>query len=380
MDTVTMPDLRELASMKDGWCVSIYMPTYPRADGEQDGLRLKNLAEATERELIDRGTRSVDAREFVAPLLDLSHHAEWEQRKTGLAIFHSKEKLVHYWLSTPFDETLVVGRRFYIRPLLPALGVNPRFIVLAISRNQVRALKCEGDRYERLSLPGLPTNIEEALNLQTADRGEQVHSGMRGDLGKEAGVFHGQGGHPDTIKEESSEYFRLVDEALRPILRQTPWPVILAGVDYEVAIYRAASDDVHIAEEFLRGGFDYVADQQLYAQALPIARRIYSAERQQAFSKYRTLLDRNRTSDDTEEIISAAHEGKIDTVFVDSSTELFGGYDPEKKSIEILPKRDPMNDLVELTVTQTLQHGGAVYPTTSDEMPEGSPMCAILRY
>ncbi len=378
MDVVTMPDLRELAATKEKWCVSVYMPTYPRADGEQDELRLKNLTEAAERELVERGMRSVDARKCVAPLLDLPRHPEWERRKTGLAVFRSNEKLVCYWLGTPFDEASIVGPRFYIRPLISALGVNPRFIILAISRNQVRVLKCTWDGSERLSLPGLPTNIEEALNLQTADRGEQVHSGMRGDLGKEAGVFHGQGGHRDTIKEESSEYFRLVDETLRPFLRQTPWPVILAGVDYEVAIYRAVSENAHIAEEFLHGGFDHVADQQLYEQAMPIARRICAAVRQQAISRYHTLLDRNRTSEDTEEIISAAHEGKIDSLFVDISAELYGRYDPERNTIETSSKRDPMYDVIELTISQTLQHGGAAYPATSDGMPAGLPMCAIF--
>jgi hypothetical protein len=381
MDTITMPDLRELISSDDGHCISIYMPTHPKGiDGKQDGLRLKNLAAAAERQLIERGMRSVEARKFVAPLAAFPFREKWERRKNGIAIFRSKKNLVHYWLDEPLQETLVVAPRFYMRPLLSAIGVSSRFIILAISRNQVRVLKCTGDGYEKLSVPRLPTNIEQALNLQTADRGEQVHSGMRGDLGKEAGVFHGQGGHRDTIKDETQEYFRLVSQVLRPVLRQTPWPVILAGVEYEVAMYRQHSDCRDIAEESLHGCFDYVTDQQLYEQVLPVATRIYQAQYQQAFSRYRTSLNRIRTSEDVDEIIPASYEGRIDTLFFDNSAELFGRYDCEKKSVEIVQERDPMLDLIELAVTQTLLHSGAVYPATGDELPASGPMCAIIRY
>jgi hypothetical protein len=59
---------------------------------------------------------------------------------------------------------------------------------------------------------------------------------------------------------------------------------------------------------------------------------------------------------------------------------LFGHYDSDKKSVEVVQEQDPMLDLIELTITQTLQHRGTVYPATCDEMPAKTPMCAILRY
>ena len=62
-------------------------------------------------------------------------------------------------------------------------------------------------------------------------------------------------GRADTVilsKKNSTSIVGLIDESLQTLLRQTPWPVILAGVDYEVRDFpRSASDcNVDIAEEF----------------------------------------------------------------------------------------------------------------------------------
>jgi hypothetical protein len=57
---------------------------------------------------------------------------------------------------------------------------------------------------------------------------------MRGDLGKHVGIFHGKGGNRYAIEEESSAYFQVATGT-----SPNPWPMILTGVDYEVAIYKA---------------------------------------------------------------------------------------------------------------------------------------------
>jgi hypothetical protein len=381
MNVVTMSDVRELVSIEDGRCVSIYMPTHPTGrEGQQDEVRLKNLIAAAEQQLLDRGMRRVEAQELLIPISKLPHYAEWQQRKQGLAIFRSEATFAHYCLDVPVEEKLVVGRRFYVKHMLSAIGAKPEFFILSISRNKVRLLKATSQGCERLHPAGLPSSMKQGLNLQVADRGEQVHSGMRGGLGKEAGVFHGQGGHRDTMKDELVEYFQLINQSIRPVLRQASWPLILAGVEYEIAIFRQMSDYAHIAGEVLYGGFDYASDRKLYLQALPIAQRFYDADRQNAFKKYRALVDRHLASDDIEEILPAAHESKIDTLFVDRSAEIFGRFDPAKKTIDIVSERDPALDLVELATIQTIRHMGTLYAARRDELPSAVPMCAIFRY
>ncbi len=382
MDLLTCSDLRALASVDDGWCVSITMPTHPVGrEGQQDAVRLKNLVTAAEKQLIARGMRGVEARELLAPMLKLPHEgAIWEKRRHGLAIFRSEEKLLVYWLAMPLDEAVIVGQRFYVKRLLPAIRVSQQVYVLAASRNHVRLLKSTWQGIENLRPPGLPANIKEALNLQVADRGEQVHSGMRGDLGKEAGVFHGQGGHSDTLKEELVEYFRLIDESVRPVLRETPLPLILAGVEYELALFRMVSEYTQIADETLHGNFDYVEDYALCTQASQLAQRYYDTERRQALARYCALADTNLASDNIAKIVPAAHQGRIDTLFADPRAEEFGRYCPDRNCIEITSQPDPTLDLVELSIAQTIRHNGTVYAAAAGELPSACPLRAIFRY
>jgi len=325
--------------------------------------------------------RGQQAGEFLKAVLKLPHdRATWRKRKQGLAIFRSEKAFANYWLATPLDESVVVDQRFHIKRLLPGIDASPPFYVLAVSRNRIRLLKVTWHGMERLHPPGLPTNIKEALNLQGADRGEQVHSGMRGDLGKEAGVFHGQGGHRDTRKEELVEYFRIIDESLRPVLGESSWPLVLAGVEYELAIFREVSDCSRIAEEMLFGSFDYVEDQTLCMHALPVAQKFYDKERRQQIAKYRSLADTNLASDDVEKVVLAAYEGRIDTLLVDYRGEEFGRFHPERNRIEFISEPDRALDLVELAIAQTLLHKGKVYAATPDELHAAGPLYAIFRY
>jgi hypothetical protein len=380
MDTITSSTLHSLASVNSDPCISIFMPTSVIGrDAVQDAVRLRNLVNSTERELAASGMDEEAARDFLCPILELPTQNAWKQRGKGLAIFHSRQLSVSYWLGASLDQASIIGQRFFIKPLL-SLQSNPlHFFVLAISRNQPRLLKANLNGFVRLNPTGLPKNIKEALNLQGADRGEQVHSAMHANFGKEAGVFHGQGGHPDTLKEEVFEYFRLVDEAIKPVLRGITSPLILAGVDYELALYRRVCDYKFLSDVPLVGTFDYVDDHGLYAASLPLARVFGEESQRRAIARYMNQADTCLASDDLEEIMVAAHEGRIDLLLVKSGHDMFGRFDAETKTIEPVDETGPDFDLVEEAIEQSITHGGEVY-AVDDKLSSPSPMHAIVRY
>jgi hypothetical protein len=381
MDTLTTSDLYELASLADGRSVSLFMPTFASGrEGQQDAVRLKNLIVTAEEQLIKRGVRGTSAREFLKPIAELPHQPAWERRKQGLAVFHSEGTSRIYWLSTPLDEAVLVGRRFYLKRLLPAMGDNPQFYVLALSRDQVRLLKATWAGVARLEVPDLPTNMELALNLQASDRGEQVHSGMRGDLGKEAAVFHGQGGRGETLKSDIVTYFRTIDRAVGSVVKKYSLPLVLAGVKYELSLFRDVCRYDNVAEESLSGCFDHVSDHELYEQALPVAQRLNGNVRTAAIAKYRQLVGSERASNAVEQIVPAAHAGRIETLLVDPRGAIPGRFDEAMNSIDFITEREPEYDLVESCVAQTLLHRGTVYPVGREELPSSRWLRAIFRY
>jgi hypothetical protein len=383
MEAITSNDLQELISVATGPCVSIFMPTHPAGrEGQQDVVRLKNLVNSAEQQLIERGMRAPTARDLLAPILRLpSDGTTWLERKQSLAIFRSAEAFIYYRLDAQLQEAALVGPRFFVKPLLPAITNCPRFFILSVSRNRPRVLKATWTNVESLRPVGFPDNFDATLNLESADRGEQVHSATNVPLGKESGVFHGQGGYRDTLKAGITSYCQRMDTALRPVLRAHSWPLVLAGVEYELAIYRRVSEYDRIVDEMLLGNFDHTEDHALCAKALPIVQRHYDAARREKLARYQSIAGTKLASDQVDEVVIAAHEGRVDTLFADPRASLFGRYSAEMHGIELLETvTDPAHDLVEQAILETLRRNGSVYDAAPQDGSPTPPLRAIFRY
>ena len=210
MDTIGPAELRKLISAETDSCISIYVPTNVNgAAAEQDPARLRDMLNQAEGELTSRGMNARIARMLLEPARKLVRdEIFWRERSSTLAMFIADGGVSAYRLPISAGERLVVGKRFYVKPLLEIDAGNGRFYVLALSENKVRLL--EGNRYgmQDVDLPDLPTNLQESLNHYQADRGAQVHSGGQvrqagaAPARKGAAVFHGQGGVKDTAKND----------------------------------------------------------------------------------------------------------------------------------------------------------------------------------
>jgi len=380
MGEITTTELRRLAELEHPNCASVFMPTFPFTNrGTEDAIRLKKLSAELASRLMDRSLRRGDAQDFVEPLLKLPTSANWARRQAGVAAFLAPGLFALFDLDQTVEEAVVIATRFYLRPLLPMVGPAIDFYLLAISRNKCRLLRCSHDSFTSIELPHVAGGMQTALNLQGADRGEQVHSAMRGDLGKEAAVFHGQGGHRDTIGQEITEYCRLVEHELRSQLADSSLPVILAGVTHETEILRRLSSQVVVAES-LAGCFDHASDSDLFRQALPIAKRHFELVRRQPIDRFRTLLDRSLVVENSGEVLAAAREGRIDTLLIqDGASRMQArGHLPDLSTIT--HGVELMSDLEEIAIEQTLLHGGSVCTASADDLGSKNRLCAILRH
>lgn len=382
MEKVTLSDLHGLVSARNENCLSLLMPTHPTGrEGQQDTVRLKNLVNKAETELLERGVRTAMVRKIVEPILELPlNKRQWAARRQGLAVFRSEEVFESYWVAIRLEESLIVDERFHVKRLLPALNSYPPFFVLVLSRSHLRLLRGTWYGCESVLPRDVPTNMVEALNLQTADRGEQVHSARRGNLGKEGAVFHGQGGHRDTLKEEIAEYFQLVEHAIQPVVRDSNWPLILAGVDYESAIFRDVAAHLPIDEETLDGSFDYTSDEEIYQRSLPLARKNYAHVKSHALDTLVDFAHTGRASYEVEKIVPAAHQGQVETLFVNPQAAEYGRFRPETNWVEFTSERRPELDLVEEATEQTILHRGTVYAAIPAELPDDCAMGAVFRF
>jgi Bacterial archaeo-eukaryotic release factor family 7 len=383
MNSLGQEQLRFLADNKASPCISIYLPTHPSGEEMQgDRIRLKNLLDRAEPMLLAEGLSPFAARDLLAAArLLLTDEEFWRLRGRGLAVLVAPGVFRHFRLPDCFDEALVVSGRFQIKPLIPHASGQYDFFLLALTQNGAKLYKGSQAALRELPVPGMPANLKEAVDLETGERGEQVHAGGKHGIGKQAAVFHGQGGQPDAHKGDLAQYFQAVWHAVRPIVHEERIPLIVAAVDYLLPIFRAACDYPYLLERGIGGNPDGRSEQDLHARAVTAIAPILEGVRKEAADKYRRLAGTGKASEDLREVLQSAAQGKIDTLFVERNSHQWGRFEEREQTV-VLHERFQTgdDDLLDLAAMKTLAGRGRVYVVPRGEMPCRESAAAVYRY
>jgi hypothetical protein len=382
MNRIRRADLQQLLEPREGPCVSISLPMHLTGrDGMEDPVRLRNLADQAEDALVNRGLRSPSARNLLAPVRALpADNLAWQHRGEAVAIFVAPNFLRVLHASGRIEASVHVNDRFCVRPLLPLITEDDRFFLLAISQNRVRLFEGDAIKLSELEVTGIPRNMNDALKIENADRGEQVHSAMRGSLGKQAAVFHGQGGKPETAKEDLRQFLQQVASVVDRRLMGERVPLVVATVAATLPLWREISRYSYLADGFVAGNPDHLTPSELHAKSWLVAEPAVARRRdwlQQRLNK----AEGTRVSAGLRQIVPAAIAGRIDALFLDCTSSRWGRYDAESHSAVIHAAREPGDqDLVELAAVETLRHRGEVIAVPHNNGKSGAEAEALLRF
>ncbi len=381
---VTRDEIRNLLQAPGCPCVSIYMPTFRAGvEMQQNPIRLKNLLRVIQGRLGEIEMGDAQAADLMAPLRDLlDDQTFWQLQSDGLALFRSPEIFRVHRLPGSFDELAVVEKRFHLKPLFSLLNGDGRFYVLALSLKNIRLIAASRHSAEELDLPGVPRSMQEALGDLTY-QDTQFKTGPRGKAVSRAPIFHVHGSGEDDLKGEILNFFNLADKALLKYMDRDA-PVVLAGVDYLLPRYKETTEHPKVLDEGLLGNPDLLSPDELRDAAWEIVEPLFLEKRRRAAERYGELLGTGRASSRYEEILPAAHDGRIDTLFVARGVRLWGRYDSKSREVHLQEDqtgpRDVSEDLLDLAAVQTFLNSGTVYAVPRQEVPDGQAMAAIFRY
>lgn len=385
MDILNPADLRSLIAQQEKWCVSMYMPTHRVGrEQQQNPIRLKNLLAQAETKLLASGLRRPEVQSLMGPAEELLWNKDfWQHQGDGLAILLTNDFIRVYRLPVEFDELLIISNSFHIKPLIPCLGRGIQFYILAVSQNNVRLFQGTADTVDEIGL-NFPTNMEDTLWMDNPERYLNMHSGSisTGEGQGGSGIFHGHG-----IEEEDKKnilrFFQSVNEGLNGLLENKNIPMVLAGVEYLLPIYREASSYQNLLKDEIPGNPDRENFKELHEKAWKIMRPIFEESQKKAFEKYEQFQGQQNglATADLKAAIRAAKFGQVESLFVPLGLQKWGRYDAETDKMTLAPEPSPENeDLLDLAATETILNSGQVFAVPPEQMPGNVEVAAILRY
>ena len=384
MKFFTKNDLKNLTDHNDTPCVSIFIPTERAGqDVQKARIELKNQLGLAHEKLVLSGMRSPDADDILKPAKALLDDAMfWQYQSGGLAIFLSANLFQYFRVPIELTTLVVVKRHFYVKPLLPLLGAERIYYVLAVSQNHVRLIKCSEDSVEEVSVNEMPQSLEEALKYDDTEKHLHYHINGHQKNGHSDSVYHGiGGGSDDDNKNNILRYFRMVDNALQRYFKNDKTPFIMFAVDYLHPIYIDANSMENYVKEGIKGNPDGLSSKEIMNLSADYMKPYFQKGEEQALDRFDTYRASGKTSVEFGDIIPAAMSGRVEALFIPEGLQHWGFYDEmTAKTMEAEESNPISEDLFELAAVHTLLTDGKVFVEKRDRMPQGAEIAAVLRY
>ena len=392
MYLLSKDELTNLTTRRPGWHVSLFMPMHRASiETQQNPIRCKNLMREAETQLLDSGLGTAEVQQLLEPVEQLlDDYSFWQHQSDGLALFLSPHLSRSYRLPLAFEDLAVVAGRFHVKPLLPLFTGDGRFYVLALSQNAIRMLECTRHSARQLELEDVPPNLAEALKYDDPEKQLQYHTGTQttqmpggagGQAARRSAMYHGHGVGTDDDKVNLVRYFRKVAQGLHDVLRDEQVPLVLAGVDYLLPLYREANAYAHLVEEGITGNPEGLRTEELHEQGWRIVEPLFAQQQAEAAAAYKRYMGTGRASNDLLDIVPAAYNGRVDSLFVATGVQQWGSFDPDTQEVRLQQEATPENeDLLDSAAVHTFLNSGTVYAVTPDAMPDSTPIAAVYRY
>lgn len=374
----------KLANTHKLYCVSIYLPMHK--DGKTQNER---LAQATLKQCLKKVTANLERHEmhpqeikkYLKPVEALLTNIElWRNPSDGLALFLDKNEFNYYVLPVSFEIKTMVSDHFYLLPLLPLYQEEETYYVLELSQDYVKLYEANKYGYQDMLIEDFaPPQLEEAVGFDFRQNMLQFRGGQSF---QGAETYHGKGPGKDDVKKELFTYFRAIDNGVNKIIFNKKAPLILACANPLFGLYKEANTYPNLFENYIAGDSEFKNKTKLHQESWKLVHPYFEKTKEDKLLQYKELYHTPKTSYQISEIVPAAINGKIDTLFVQTGEDEFGIFDQQTNRVLFRKETDLNNaSLTDLCAVNTFLQGGKVFFLASEKMPDqGQIMNALLRY
>lgn len=361
---MNLHDLRDLQEVHTYPSLTITLPTHRTSpDNQQDPIRVKNLvSEARNRLLKEFSRRELDP--LLSRLDEVVAGIDYRSTLDGLVLTVNRDMAREYVVPFALEERVVVDDTFFTRDLVRALNRTQRYWVLSLSEQDTQLYEATREHLEEVRTGGFPMR----------------HTGPGGATR----LPGGPGVNPSAVRDESHrQFFREVDQALSPFIKDDPQPIALAGVDRYLAFFREMSSRAGDIIADLPGNYDHLTAHDLGRLIWPPVKEGFSARRREVLDQLGAAAGQHRMASTLGEVWRNAQQGRGEVLVVEE-----GYHEPARLNAAgqlELGINDPtapavLDDAVDEVITAVLARGGRVVFVEDGSLPQYSRIAMILRY
>jgi hypothetical protein len=361
-DVITLADVKALAGAA-GRCITLVMPI---PNSAELAAKLKSVLRSVRKQLVERDMDIESADGLFAPIKELAVNLPMARTwSNSLIAFRSPDAFRHYWMRGRLIDMAEVGDRFAVRPVLAALAREQRFHLLAIGRHHVRLFRSTPHHTDEVRLEGIaPQNMQEFLQTRQPDHLLEDRMAAGPSVGSMRGVIVGTSSESEKEQDRFRHFLKQVESGVTKLLQRDGEPLVLAGVEYDVAIYRQLNTYPHLLAQAVHGSPERLTAPNLHNRAWEIVSQCPSEPLMKALADYRRHSGAALVLGDAGAIGKAAAEGRVAGLFLLENAGAAGKAD------------DPLN----VAALETVLHGGWAFELNAADMPSKDPATALLRF
>ncbi len=354
-------ELRSFQSHRDYPSVSVLAPTHRTApSNKRDPIKVKNLVNKA----IDRLHGEFAKREVAAVvnnLHELVRKVDWEHTLDGLALFASRTKSATVSLPFRVKPRAVIDETFATRDLVYAFNRASPYRVLLLSHT--------------VRLYDAWTTV---LDEYTAKPFPMVHRGP-GGASKLPG---GPGVNRSAVRDDAHrKFFRTVDDAVEAVQKANPLPLVVVGVERNLAFYQEVVRNAGAIVGQLAGNYDTTSPTALGKLVWPLFQAGATARRTEALVQLDSAVGVNRHASGIDQVWRAVVGRKCRSLLVEKDFKYPADLSPEGDRLLRYSGvgAAALDDAVDEAIERVMDAGGEVFFYDPGTLDVHQRIAAVLR-
>lgn len=357
--------LRELQQVRESPALSILLPTYYKSpdDLQQNPVRLKKLMRQAMDRLLEKHSKS-ELKSLLQNLDAVAESIDFDHPQKGLAVFVSNSVAKSFPLSFAVDEQVVIEENFATRHLVHARNRSKRYYLLLLTRDICRLYECQRDQLHEIHFNGFPHKSQQ----------ENVDTEWTGDFGVDSGRY-------DT--RQGREFLHQVDESLDAIIGDNVLPLVIAGVERNLASFDKTSKYKNRLIATVEGSHEKTPIPELAQIVWSAARKGFDTKRKDVLGQLDNAVGAKQFASGIDGVWRMAQEGRVATLLVEEGFHYPASVSDDGLSIKGVPENYTHNsvaDAVDEVIETVLRRSGQVVFQEKGALNGHKQIAAITRF